>query len=62
MAQDWSADGKTVLFAAEQARGRRRPTWRFYTVPAAGGPEEPLVLPRGYQGRFSPTASASPTA
>jgi tricorn protease len=54
MAQDWSADGKTVLFAAERGAWAPAPTWRFYTVPAGGGPEEPLVLPRGYQGRFSP--------
>jgi tricorn protease len=27
---------------------------RFWTVPAQGGIEEPMVLPRGYQGKISP--------
>ncbi len=40
-----------------------RATWapsgapRFWTVPAEGGVEEPMALPRGYQGKISPDGS-----
>ena len=30
---------------------------RFWTVPVEGGVEEPLPLPRGYQGKISPDGS-----
>ena len=33
---------------------RRAATPRFWTVPAEGGVEEPMALPRGYQGKISP--------
>ncbi len=52
--QGWTPDGQSVLFASERGSWAPTPTWRFWTVPAAGGAEEPLALPRGYQGRFSP--------
>ena len=52
--QSWTPDGKDVVFSSG------RDTWapvaapRFWKVPAAGGPAEPLPLPRGYQGEISP--------
>ena len=52
--QDWTPDGKSVLFASERGSWAPTPTWRFWTVPATGGPEEAFVLPRAYQGKISP--------
>jgi len=52
--QGWTADGRKVMFASG------RDTWapgnapRFWTVPVEGGVEEPLPIPRGYQGSISP--------
>jgi tricorn protease len=54
LVQDWTPDGKSVLFASERGAWAPSPTWRFYSVPAAGGTEEPFVLPRAFQGRLSP--------
>jgi tricorn protease len=52
----WTPDGKRVLFFTLRDR-----TWfldsRLYTVPAAGGPDEPLPLPDGWAGSFSPDAT-----
>lgn len=55
LAQGWTPDGRSVLFASERGSWSPSATWRFWTVPAAGGPEEPFILPRGYQGRLSPS-------
>ena len=52
--QGWTPDGKSVVFASGRATWAPSPAPRFWTVPAAGGPEEPLPLPRAYQGRISP--------
>jgi tricorn protease len=52
--QGWTPDGKSVLFASGRASQAPVAAPRFWTVPAAGGPEEPLVLPRAYQGRIAP--------
>src|SRR5579872_5913568 len=52
--QGWTADGKSVLFTSARATAAPNAAPRFWTVPAAGGVEEPLELPRGYQGKISP--------
>ena len=52
--QGWTPDGKSVMFASTRATWAPSGAARFWTVPAAGGPEEPLPLPRGYQGKLSP--------
>jgi tricorn protease len=51
--QGWTADGKSVLFASSRATWAPSGAARFWTVPAQGGVEEPMPLPRAYQGRIS---------
>lgn len=55
--QGWTHDGKSVLFASGRATWAPNAAPRFWTVPAEGGVEEPLPLPRGYQGKISPDGS-----
>ncbi len=52
--QGWTSDGKQVVFTSSRATWAPVGAPRFWTVAAAGGPEEPMVLPRAYQGRISP--------
>jgi len=52
--QGWTADGASVMFASPRATAAPNATPRFWTVPAKGGVEVPLPLPRGYQGKISP--------
>ena len=52
--QGWTPDGTAVLFASSRATAAPNAAPRFWTVPAKGGVEEPLPLPRGYQGKLSP--------
>jgi len=52
--QGWTPDGKSVLFASTRETNGPTAAPRFYTVPAAGGVEEPLPLNRAYQGKISP--------
>ena len=52
--EGWTPDGKSVLFASARATWAPSAAPRFWTVPAEGGVEEPLTLPRGYQGKISP--------
>ncbi|MBS1874071.1 MAG: PD40 domain-containing protein [Acidobacteria bacterium] len=54
LVQGWTPDGKRILFASTRATAAPSPSPRFWTVPAEGGVEEPLPLPRGYQGKLSP--------
>ena len=51
--QGWTPDGKSILFISGRATWAPGGTPRFWTVPASGGVEEPLPLPRGYQGKIS---------
>ena len=51
--QGWTPDGKSVLFTSGRASWAPNAAARFWTVPAEGGVEEPLPLPRGYQGKIS---------
>jgi tricorn protease len=52
--QGWTPDGARVLFTSGRATRAPSAAPRFWTVPAKGGIEEPLPLPRGYQGKISP--------
>jgi len=52
--QGWTPDGKAVLFTSGRATWAPGAAPRFWTVPAEGGVEQPLALPRGYQGKISP--------
>lgn len=52
--QGWTPDGSRVMFTSGRATWAPAAAPRFWTVPAAGGVVEPMVLPRGYQGRISP--------
>ena len=52
--QGWTPDGTRVLFASPRATAAPSPAPRFWTVLAKGGVEEPLPLPRAYQGKLSP--------
>ncbi|MDP3775589.1 MAG: PDZ domain-containing protein [Gemmatimonadales bacterium] len=49
----WIPDGRSVLYSSPRASWSPTATARFWTVPAGGGVEEPLPLPRGYQGKIS---------
>jgi tricorn protease len=53
LAQGWTPDGKSVLFVSSRATWAPVGAPRFWTVPAAGGIEEPVPLPRAYQGKIS---------
>jgi len=52
--QGWTPEGKSILFTSSRATWAPSGAPRFWTVPAAGGVEEPLTLARGYQGKISP--------
>ena len=54
LVQGWSHDGARVLFTSPRATAAPNATPRFWTVPAGGGAETPLPLPRGNQGKISP--------
>jgi tricorn protease len=55
--QGWTPDGSSVLFASGRASWAPNAAARFWTVPAQGGVEAPLPLPRGYQGKISPAGT-----
>jgi len=57
LVQGWTPDGKAVLFSSSRATWAPSPAPRFWTVPAVGGVEEPLPLPRAFQGKLSPDGS-----
>ncbi len=52
--QGWMPDGKTIVFASARATWAPSAAPRFWTVPVEGGVEEPMALPRAYQGKISP--------
>jgi tricorn protease len=52
--QGWTPDGRSIVFATSRATAAPTGAPRFWTVPAEGGIEAPLPLPRGYQGKMSP--------
>ena len=51
--QGWTPDGTAVMFTSGRASWAPNAAARFWTVPASGGVEQPLPLPRGYQGKIS---------
>ena len=53
-ATGWTPDGKRVVFASERASSPQSSYMRMFTVPAAGGFEELLPMPRAFSGTFSP--------
>src|SRR4051812_11879982 len=52
--QGWTPDGTKILFASARQTAAPSAAPRLWTVPASGGIEEPLPLPRGYQGKIAP--------
>jgi tricorn protease len=52
-AQGWTPDGKAIVFSSTRATWAPSGAPRFWTVPAQGGVEEPMSLPRAYQGKIS---------
>ncbi len=53
LVQGWTPDGKSIMFSSTRATWSPSGSPRFWTVPAEGGVEEPMVLPRGFQGKIS---------
>ncbi len=53
LVEGWTPDGKSILFSSNRATWAPSGTPRFWTVSAEGGVEEPMVLPRAYQGKIS---------
>src|SRR5712671_5868777 len=53
----WTPDGKAIMFSSTRATWSPSGAPRFWTVPAEGGVEEPMPLPRGYQGKISSDGS-----
>jgi tricorn protease len=54
LVQGWTPDGKSILFSSTRATAAPSAAPRFWTVPSEGGVEQPMSLPRGYQGKISP--------
>jgi len=55
--QGWTHDGKQVMFTSGRASWAPNAAARFWLAPAEGGVEEPMQLPRGYQGEISPSGT-----
>jgi len=53
LVEGWTPDGKSILFSSNRGSWAPSGAPRFYTVPAEGGVEEPMSLPRAYQGKIS---------
>jgi tricorn protease len=54
LVQGWAPDGKTIMFASSRATAAPSASPRFWTIPVEGGVEEPMPMPRAYQGKISP--------
>ena len=50
----WTPDGKSVVFGSARLSPPHHSYNRLWTVPADGGMEEPLPMPRAFSGTFSP--------
>jgi tricorn protease len=57
LVQGWTADGQKVLFSSARATAAPTGAPRFWTVSVNGTIEEPMPLPRGFQGKISPDGS-----
>jgi tricorn protease len=53
MVEGWTPDGRSILFSSTRATWAPSGTPRFWTVHTEGGIEEPMTLPRAYQGKIS---------
>jgi tricorn protease len=53
-ARGWSPDGKRVIFASDRTSAPQVSYLRLWSVPADGGFEEPLPMPRAFSGTYSP--------
>ena len=53
MVEGWSSDGRSILFSSTRASWAPSGTPRFWTVATEGGVEQPMALPRAYQGKIS---------
>jgi tricorn protease len=51
--QGWTPDGKSIMFSTSRASWAPSGMPRFWLVPAEGGVESPMALPRGFQGKIS---------
>jgi len=54
MVEGWTPDGKSILFSSTRATWTPSGAPRFWTVSSEGGVEQPMTLPRAYQGKISP--------
>jgi tricorn protease len=50
----WSPDGLRVTFGSARLSPPHQSYLRLWTIPAAGGFEEPLPMPRAFSGAYSP--------
>jgi tricorn protease len=57
LVQGWTQDGRSILFSSSRATWAPSGAPRFWAVPAEGGVEEPMPLPRAYQGKISADGS-----
>jgi len=53
-ARGWSPDGRRILFSSARISEPQEAYNRLWTVDAEGGMPEPLPMPRGYTGAYSP--------
>ena len=53
MVEGWTHDGKSILFSSTRASWAPSGAPRFWTVSSEGGVEEPMSIPRAYQGKIS---------
>ncbi len=53
LVEGWTPDGRSILFSSTRGSWAPSGAPRFWTVPLDGGIEEPMVLPRAYQGKIS---------
>ncbi|HEY2846614.1 MAG TPA: PDZ domain-containing protein, partial [Pyrinomonadaceae bacterium] len=57
LVQGWTPDGQRVMFSSARATAAPTGAPRFWTVSVNGSIEEPMALPRGFQGKISPDGS-----
>ena len=57
MVEGWTPDGKSILFSSTRATWAPSGAPRFWTVAMEGGVEQPMPLPRAYQGKISADGS-----
>ena len=57
LVQGWTSDGQKVMFSSARATSAPTGAPRFWTVSVNGSIEDPMPLPRGFQGKISPDGS-----